>query len=760
VTVQENQAKTWRFGVFEVDAPNFRLRRSGVSLKIREQPFRVLVHLLEHAGEVVSREDLRRVLWPADTFVDFDHSLNTAMVKLREVLGDVAEAPIYIETIPKRGYRFIAPVTRPGESRAETAGDFDTAPPFPDNQPVAPAGPPLVPPAKPRLSVLRSPVAVAVGILLIAIAGIGTFVWIRHSTASKTNESKAPAVLQIVPITTAPGDALWPVFSPDGREIAFVWHGLERNKYDLFVQLVGSELPLRLTYSKSGMLGLPAWSPDGRQVAFMRCYGDNDGVYIVPALGGEERKLTSAQCLGYVEPAPLAWTADGAELLLIDSCSQSGQSGIVDFSLATGTRRCLTEAAANKGLESGWGFAVSPDGKTIAYWQRDGSRCCDIYTVSLAGGTPRWMSYEGLWGCIGSSEDACNRIMWLPDGRSIVVTSNRTALFSLWRIPVDGGQAQLETAYPGIGDFSHDGSRYVFSQRTSFNPASIWQVRLADAGGRVIETKKVIHTQFPELDAQPSPDGTHIVWMSIRTGHEEIWMSDADGHNQTQLTRLDRYSGTPRWSPDGRWIAFDSYMDSGTQIFVVDAEGRNLHPVTSGSYKNSVPSWSHDGKSIYFVSNRTGSEQVWKHSLESGAEVQLTKQGGHGPMESCDGETVYYTRLNESGIWKVPSHGGTESRVIDGKPQFGFWGHFAVTTSGLYLLDAEAEPKPTILFYSFTSGHVSPVFQLDEIPERFQPSLSASADGKTIYFAQHDRQSVIKMMEFAPQNTSGATGRE
>ena len=98
----ENSIGIWRFGVFEVDGANAELRRNGVKVKIREQSFRVLVYLLQHAGELVSREDLRQILWPADTFVDFDHSLNTAMMKLRDVLGDVADAPVYIETIPKR----------------------------------------------------------------------------------------------------------------------------------------------------------------------------------------------------------------------------------------------------------------------------------------------------------------------------------------------------------------------------------------------------------------------------------------------------------------------------------------------------------------------------------------------------------------------------------------------------------------------------------------------------------------------------------
>jgi eukaryotic-like serine/threonine-protein kinase len=99
-----------RFGTFEVDICAGELRRQGVKIKLREQPFQILSVLLQRPGEVVSREELRSQLWSADTFVDFDNSLNTSMNKLREALGDSAESPRFIETLPRRGYRFIAPV--------------------------------------------------------------------------------------------------------------------------------------------------------------------------------------------------------------------------------------------------------------------------------------------------------------------------------------------------------------------------------------------------------------------------------------------------------------------------------------------------------------------------------------------------------------------------------------------------------------------------------------------------------------------------
>jgi TolB-like protein/DNA-binding winged helix-turn-helix (wHTH) protein len=122
---QEGTSQIWRFGVFEVSGRDLALRRNGAAVRIREQSFRLLVHLLERHGEIVSRDDLRRALWAADTFVDFEHSLNTAMMKLRDALGDLAEAPVYIETVPKRGYRFIAPVTQPVDSRAAGTRDAD-----------------------------------------------------------------------------------------------------------------------------------------------------------------------------------------------------------------------------------------------------------------------------------------------------------------------------------------------------------------------------------------------------------------------------------------------------------------------------------------------------------------------------------------------------------------------------------------------------------------------------------------------------------
>jgi Tol biopolymer transport system component/DNA-binding winged helix-turn-helix (wHTH) protein len=726
----------WRFGVFEVNAHRSEIRRGGTSVKLREQSFRILILLLEHAGEIVTREELRQSLWPSDTYVDFDHSLNTAIMKLRDALGDSADKPLYIETIPKRGYRFIAPLSPAGDASTGAAkADRDSVTPL--------AAAAVEQPARRHL------VGYVVGALCLFLAAIGAIVFLRsHDLARAPDSNRAAQPLRIVPITTAAGNATSPVFSPDAHAIAFVWDGPDRQRYDLYQQLIGSETPLRLTHNQSGLLGRPAWSPDGSQIAFTRCDGRTDGVYVVPALGGAERKLTEVGCL-YTLPGPLVWLSGGDQILMIDHCSPGGAFGIANLSLATGEKHCLVHTSA-KNSDSGFGFSLSPDGRTIAFTNTSVSLCCDLFTIPLTGGTPKHVGFsDGQVGCNTLTEFGCSGLMWLPDSKSIVFVSNRTTLPSLWRVPVNGGPVERETTYPAIGSFSKNGLGFVYSQESSSEPPAIWRVDLAVSGGSVISNKALVKTQYPEMDAQPSPDGSQIVWMSIRTGFEEIWLSDRNGEHPVQLTHLDRYSGTPRWAPDGKQIAFDSYTKSGAQIFAIDTEGRNLRQITSGSYDNAVPSWSRDGRFLYFASKRTGNWQLWKHALASGAEIQVTQHGGFTAFESSDGRTLYFTKFDQPGIWSLPTGGGAESLVVADKPRVGFWGYWAVTNNGLYLLDTEAEPRASIEFYRFATGRLSHVLTLEKKAARLQPSLSATSDGRTIYYTQYDRQSVIKMMEFA-----------
>ena len=198
--------------------------------------------------------------------------------------------------------------------------------------------------------------------------------------------------------------------------------------------------------------------------------------------------------------------------------------------------------------------------------------------------------------------------------------------------------------------------------------------------------------------------------------------------------------------PDGRWIAFDHRHETHSQIHLIDSDGRNMHAVTSGNYENLVPGWSRDGTAVYFASNRTGSLQVWRRELATARETQVTHHGGFAAFESYDAKTLYYSRFEGGGIWSLPVGGGEEQQVTDALHK-GYWGHFAMTDTRIYLVDSEAVPKPTIMFYNFQTHLLTPVLQLGENPVPLTANLAASRDGRTVWFAQESGHSSITMAE-------------
>jgi len=277
----------YRFGAFELDPRIHELRKGGVRIKVQEQLFVVLLKLLERPGELVTREVLRLAIWPANTFVDFDAGLNTVIKRLREVLRDSSEAPLFIETVPKLGYRFIASVER-----------LDEVHPAPDS-----------PPKNRRISVaIRWSAAAA--ILILVSAGVYLFL--------KRSDSFSAASMEVVPLTGMPGRESDPAFSPDGSQIAFRFaDGSVKGRSGIYTTFVGGEKPLQLTSDPNDCC--PVWSPDGRTIGFARTGPMVANLYTLPALGGTPHKIYSIEKT-YKEllaKAPdFSWSPDGRFLLL------------------------------------------------------------------------------------------------------------------------------------------------------------------------------------------------------------------------------------------------------------------------------------------------------------------------------------------------------------------------------------------------------------------------------------------------------------
>ena len=225
-----------RFGPFELDLATGELRKSGARVRLQDQPLRILQALLETPGEMVTREQLRDRLWPSDTFVDFERSLNAAVAKLRQALGDSAEQPLYVETVARKGYRFVAPVTA--------------------------TEPPLPPPASP--SPPKSTTAVVVVAALLGLAVLG---WIVLRPRAPAGGDPVAFIVPMPPGTIIPRNVYAPLMSvsPNGRTLVLA--ALQDGISTLWLRPIGSEASQKIPGSEGGTM--PIWAPDGTQIAFL-----------------------------------------------------------------------------------------------------------------------------------------------------------------------------------------------------------------------------------------------------------------------------------------------------------------------------------------------------------------------------------------------------------------------------------------------------------------------------------------------------------
>ena len=671
------------FGLFKADLSSGELYKNGHRVPLQEKPFRLLSMLLERPGEVVTREEVRKKLWPDGTFVDFDEGLDTAIKKLRNALGDPARNPSFIETIPRRGYRFIAPVASQGSQEpvgmtvssetGSTAGKVTRA-------------------RQNQWSVRRTVTVLG------TVAGVSLVLFVL---GTKHNHGS----LEVVPLATPPGWVRHPSFSPDGNEIAFDYTDEDSNNSDIYIQALGDEKMLRLT-TPPGVSFCPSWSPDGRNIAFTH--------YLEPVSGNPERTIMlmtqlggSKRILRRLSPengsCKVSWSPHG-DLLGYADKPPSEAIGIFLMSTLGSDNWRLTTAPANT-LEASPAF--SPDGKQIAFLRVSTMFTGDIYVVSTSGGEPRRLTFLN---------DDVDDPIWTSDGRSVIFTVKGPASGggSLYSVSSNGGRPErlvIPDSSVSSPATSRRGDRLAY-EKAIFS-MTIWKLTIPNSSEPAVRL-----TGSTRTDSDPafSPDGRQIAFDSTRDGTEAMWLCGGDGVNPIKLTTVHQ-GGTPSWAPDGTQIAFDDRRSGRSHIYLINVHDASTQQISEGDFDDEVPRWSADGKWIYFASNRTGMYEIWKTSVPFGkAPVQVTRHGGLFPSESPDGRFVYYNKpaipyldSETHGVWRMRLTGGGEELVIRDPDRL-----WQVRTEGIYFTDNSTKDDPVLKLFALDTRMAKVVGHLNK----------------------------------------------
>jgi DNA-binding winged helix-turn-helix (wHTH) protein/Tol biopolymer transport system component len=612
-----------RFGVFELDPRAGELRKKGMKIKLQGQPVEILVMLLQRPGEIVSRDELQKKLWPADTFVDFDHGLNSAMKRLRAALDDDAESPHFIETLPRRGYRFIGSVNGNGIAPAEES-------------------------KKNR----RAGTLWLAGLLLLAGGA-----WLFYSTRRPAPVTSPAEYTQITNFTDS---AVAPSLSPDGRMVAFK-RGEDAffSPGQIYVKLLPNGESVQLT-NDDAFKYAPAFAPDSSRVAYTYASATTYAwdTYTVPVLGGQPTRLLP-------NASGLTWTTD--QQLLYAEIKTDLHMGIVTSRESRADRREIY-FPANKRAMAHYAYA-SPDHKSVLVVEMDqthvfhqpcrllpfdgsstGRQVGPLGTCTSAAWSPdgKWMYFGAtvgrsahLWRqkfpdgapeqiTFGPSEE--EGIALAPDGRSLV-TSVGTRRSAIWLHDASGERAISSEGYALAPHLSRDGRRvfYLFAQDLVLSAEGGWMAWPGELRSVDLDSGKA-YSLLPGVsvtDYDISGDEKDVAFTTI----------DSEGQNKIWLAALDR--GTPprqvaeggdqvSFGPDGD-LVFRSLEDRTNGLVRVKKDGSGRERVTTAPILDKF-GVSPDGEMVIVLSPGAGEKR-------SSAVLAVPTRGGT-PRKICVGDCL------------------------------------------------------------------------------------------------------------------------
>jgi len=620
-----------RFGVFELDLRAAELRKNGVKLRLQDQPYQVLLKLIEHSGEIVSREELRSTLWHGDTFVDFETGLNTAVKRLRETLGDSADSPTFIETLPRRGYRFIATVERPVDKDSGISGQ--------SSPPESSAGKNLL---------KRTGVIAGVVVLVLGCASF----W--------RSQPQPPKVTNMVRITND-GKAKNSLNPPvtDGVHLYFT-EGMPSTTGSGIAQVsaAGGETTW-LTTTLQDVWAVSPVSPDRSELLVAK--GARVGSDSVIELWAQPLPAGSPHRLGNIRALLATWTPDGTHIAYADAgkIMTANKDGSEPHQLAE---------------VSGLVFCIrySPDGRQIRFDITDPKNDSNSIWEMDANGKdthplfPNWKESNG-----------CGN--WSPDGNYYYFLAGRGNAQAIWVMPERRslfrgrakGPSRL-TSGPLRFNFpipSSDGKRL-------FALGEEARVELL----RYDERARRFDPYLPGLSAGPVDFSRDQKWIAyVSYPDMTLWRSRVDGSDKMQLTFPPVRVYEPRWSPDGSQIVFmDIRFDSPWKIYLLSSSGGSPELLTQTNTYEADATWTPDGKSIVFArTDRLSNAGIYRLDLQTRKVSAIAGTDGLlSPRVSPDGRYICALTLGQTKLMLLDTTNNRWSSLAEGdEVGYNEWSH-------------------------------------------------------------------------------------
>jgi DNA-binding winged helix-turn-helix (wHTH) protein len=636
----------FHFGVFELDLRAGELRKRGIRIKIQEQPLQILGLLIECPGEVVTREQIQKKLWDGDTFVDFDNAINSAVRKMRDALGDTSENPRFVETVARRGYRFIAPVNQ----------QLTAAPPVQENH-LAPPGPlspspvtsalPLPDIGLAGLEIVDLPAAHEQPVAASATKRRGMLPWIIMGAAAlliaagaavwQAGRTPAQEVWSGV-MLAGPAKAFEPRLSPDGHLLAFLAI-IDQLQQLAVMKPDGSGWTPLTSDREHGYITTAAWSPDSSKIYFDRMWGHPLGIYSVSQLGGDPRMLLD-EAYG---PEPLP---DGS--LIVVKLTDLGDNQLFHFWPDSGKLDALPAFLMRGDITPM--LRAFPDGKELVYFgtigtsEKERSQSARMLVFDLASGRARELA-PGL--PVDPVSDGWSPLGVARDGESVYVATKEGDTQPLVQVPRKPGSQPRTllsfptTAAPVAMDVARDGSLYLDLLET----ATVI-LRVTAMGGAGEEFAMPTLDNFPMI----APGGE--VLATLKGWGKQYLAAVRLGGQPRALVETPEDTALPATIFGGN-VAF--VIGSGNRRRIAIAALRDGHVLRRFSMRSDYGmAASPEGNTLYY----SFGGDIWAQPVAGGEPKRITE--GIDVTLDPKGEYLYVKRARKGvmGIFRIPVAGG------------------------------------------------------------------------------------------------------